>query len=357
MASLSDVAKAAGVSLTTASLVLNRPRQPNRVSAACAQRVREIAQKLGYIPNYHARSMKSGRAETIAVAIDLPNDEESRVSELADAYYSQLIGGIEQHLRKVGYALTIVGPDHLHSAPERGLAAIGQRRFDGMIIPGVSVRDQRSQVIARSPESPIVVVEHPGPTQLPVVDYDERLGIQLAVQHLAELGHREVLWVGPIAETGEEHPREILFKRIAGSAGLKIRTCRFGELPWVYSRAGMLEGACAELGRVLAANTRTFTAIVAYNDPVAIGCASALADAGLNAPRDVSLVGFDDIEAAFCIPRLTSVSHMLPEMGRRAAELLMQIVGNEEARQSLRGTRELIQPKLVARRSTGPVPV
>src|SRR2546421_524524 len=103
MASLSDVAKVAGVSLTTASLVLNRPKQPNRVSEACAQRVREAAKKVGYIPNYHARSMKLGRAETIAVAMDVGTGQGAdTVSELTDAYFNHLIGGIELHLRSVG---------------------------------------------------------------------------------------------------------------------------------------------------------------------------------------------------------------------------------------------------------------
>src|SRR4051812_24957356 len=115
MASLSDVARAAGVSLTTASMVLNRPKQPNRVSSACAQRVRSVADELGYIPNYHARSMKLGRAETIAVAMDVgapPADRgPATVSEFADGYFNQLLGGVELHLRSVGYQMSLVGPD------------------------------------------------------------------------------------------------------------------------------------------------------------------------------------------------------------------------------------------------------
>ena len=101
MASLSDVAKAAGVSLTTASLVLNRPKQPNRVSAACAAHVKGIAEQLGYIPNYHARSMKLGKAETIAVALDVGGEGgNTTVAELADPYFSQLLGGIELYLHR-----------------------------------------------------------------------------------------------------------------------------------------------------------------------------------------------------------------------------------------------------------------
>src|SRR5688572_28233440 len=119
MASLSDVAKAAGVSLTTASLVLNRPKQPNRVSNACALKVRQIAEQLGYIPNYHARSMKLGKADTIAVALDVGGDGGTcTVAELADPYFSQLLGGIELHLRNVGYEMTIVVADQNYRAPE-----------------------------------------------------------------------------------------------------------------------------------------------------------------------------------------------------------------------------------------------
>jgi DNA-binding LacI/PurR family transcriptional regulator len=353
MASLSDVAKDAGVSLTTASLVLNRPKQPNRVSEACAQRVRAVAQRLGYIPNYHARSMKLGRAETIVVALDVGDgDGDATVSELSDAYFNQLIGGIELHLRKVGYQLTIVGPDAFSRAPERGMMGVGQRRFDGMIVLGRVVDPARSKVLAQGAEGPVVAIEYPHPTQFPVVDYDERHGVELAVKHLVELGHRDLLWVGSSRTwaASQETSREEMFRSAAARLGARTASCtmdwRPGEVP--NARPEMRERAEAAVAKYLREKGRSFTGVVAYNDPVGIGVCGALAAAGVRVPQDVSVVGFDDIEAAFCVPRLTTVSHRLSDMGRKAAERVMEMIGGA----GLRGERDVVRPELVVRKST-----
>ncbi|HEY7117452.1 MAG TPA: LacI family DNA-binding transcriptional regulator [Tepidisphaeraceae bacterium] len=360
MASLSDVAKEAGVSLTTASLVLNRPRQPNRVSEACAQRVRNVADKLGYIPNYHARSMKLGKAETIAVAIDVSGGNgngDATVSELADGYFSHLIGGIELHLRNVGYELLLIGPDHNARAPERGLQGLRQRRFDGMIVLGVVIDPSHPNLLADSPaDAPIVAIEYTGETDLPVVDYDERYGVELAVRHLAELKHKRLLWVGHNAQRGSlgGGDRQAIFEQTARRLALRFSACGydFHPEPGRTARALHVEQAHACMRDYLADKGSDFTGIVAYNDPVAVGVCAALAQADLHVPRDVSVVGFDDVEASFCVPRLTSVSHKLTEMGKRAAEMVMEMVNDEAARERLRGRREVLRPELVVREST-----
>ena len=356
MASLSDVAKAAGVSLTTASLVLNRPKQPNRVSAACAARVKGIAEQLGYIPNYHARSMKLGKAETIAVALDVGGDGgDCTVAELADPYFSQLLGGIELYLRQVGYEMTIVVADQHSRAPDRGMMGILQRRFDGMIVMGVCVVPDRSKVLHSAPDAPIVAIEYGGETQVPVVDYDEAYGVSLAVKHLAALGHKRLLWVGHQGrpDPAMEDRREEMFRKSAREAGAAVETCRFeidADLP--MTRGTLADQAEQAVARYIGTNGHRFTAVVAYNDPVAIGTVSALQSAGLRVPADVSVVGFDDVEAALCIPKLTSVSHMLGGMGRRAAEMVIQMVNEPATREKYRGKREVIAPELVVRKST-----
>jgi LacI family transcriptional regulator len=366
MASLADVAKAAGVSLTTASLVLNRPKQPNRVSDACAQRVRDVAQRVGYIPNYHARSMKLGRAEAIAVAMDVTtaDDNGSTVSELADAYYSHLIGGIELHLRDVGYQMTLIGPSGHVRAPQRGLEGLRQRRFDGMIVLGAVVVDPGQRALmAESPDCAIVAIEYAGETQFPVVDYDERLGVELAVGHLGDFGHKRLLWVGPEPEVdgremGRRTSRETLFAEAAAAAGATVEFCRFVPYHTVgcAERAAQVEQAHAAVRRHLRTSGRgAFTAVVAHNDPIGLGACRALAEADLRVPRDVSVVGSDGLEAAFGVPRLTTVDHRLCDLGRRAAELVMELVNDEGARKRLRGTREVLRPALAVGESTGPV--
>jgi LacI family transcriptional regulator len=354
MASLSDVAKAAGVSLTTASLVLNRPKQPNRVSTACAERVRGVAVTLGYIPNYHARSMKLGRAETIAVAMDVGAVDDSNglatVSELADGYFNQVMGGIDLHLRGVGYQMILVGPDGQTPAPHRGLEGLGQRRFDGMIVLCASADPAEEAAYMSQPDAAIVAIEYAGKTKLPVVDFDTKGGLELALAHLWGCKHKRLLWVGP-----GDSKREDPFAELASAMGLETRFCRFEfrPQPGRTARLAQVEQGRAAMRRWLAERPRReFTAVVAHNDPVALGAIGALAEAGVRVPRDVSVVGFDDVEAVFCIPGLTTVSHRLADLGKRSAEMVMEMVTDDNARLRLRGTREVLGAELVVREST-----
>jgi LacI family transcriptional regulator len=356
MASLSDVAKAAGVSLTTASLVLNRPKQPNRVSEGCSERVRAVAKRLGYVPNYHARSMKLRRAETVAVAIDVENFAgEVRASELADAYFNHLIGGVEMHLRQVGYQMAlVVGPDGYLSASERALQGISQRRFDGMIVLAVTIDPAKEHVLTKlPPDASVVAIEYGGQaTTAAQVHYDERYGLELALRHLVELGHRRLLWVSP-----EGSGREPVMRSVAQGFDVEVTALDF---PFAHNparswRVDMVDQARAGMRDYLKAHAGEFTAVVAYNDPVAIGVCGALAEAGVRVPADVSVIGFDDVEASFCIPPLTTVSHKLVEMGKRAAERVMEMVKDEGARERLRGVKDVLKPELVVRGSTGAV--
>lgn len=356
MASLSEVAKHAGVSLTTASIVLNPGKQACRISVACAQRVRAAAEELGYVPNYHAQSMKRGRAGAIAVTLDIGPPGQPSHSELGSSYFGTIIGAIELHARSLGFQTAIVGPDEKLRAPDRGYLGLRQRRFDGLIVPGIVVRPEATSFISDAPMAPIVVVEYSGKTELPVVDWDEAAGLELAIRHLADLGHRELLFLGPQDGDPVTGPtsRETLFMAKAAEAGVRFAACRFDRRSSNYHVGTIADAAEDALRMYLREHKRTFTGVLAYNNVAAIGACGALLEAGLKIPADVSVVGVDDVEASFAIPRLTTVSHKLAEMGRRASELMMQMIEDKEAVAALRGKREVLMPDLVVRKSTGP---
>lgn len=355
MPSLTDVARVAGVSLTTASMVLNKGKQESRVSEACAKRVREVATRLGYVPNYHARSMKIGRAEVLAVALDIGEpdiDNPANVSELAGSYFSQIVGGIELYTRSIGYQLMIVGPDASYRATERGLLGLKQRRFDGLVILG-TVIDVQSEFMRRAPESPIVAIEYRGDTPIPVIDFNESAAMKLAIAHLGEFGHKNLLWVGPADDDDEPvHHREEAFLDAAREADMKTSACRFEEVRGANS-ADLIDRVASTVQSHLARGTN-FTGVVCCNDKIAIGACDALMRAGLSIPKDVSVIGIDDTEASLCIPRLTSISHQLHEMGRRAAELALEMSSDPFAMYRYRGSRHVVEPSLVVRSSTGP---
>jgi DNA-binding LacI/PurR family transcriptional regulator len=212
-------------------------------------------------------------------------------------------------------------------------------------------------VLSSESEPAIVAIEYTGRTVLPVVENDQELGMRLALRHLVDLKHKRFLWVGTTMREGCEEggAREQLFTRVAREMGLAVEFLRFDLRPEAgrTTRVSQLEQARAVMARRLAERPRrAYTAVVANNDPVALGVIGALVEAGVRVPRDVSVVGFDDVEAAFCIPGLTTVNHRLAEMGRRAAELVMEMVTDGAARERLRGRREVMRPELVMREST-----
>jgi len=221
----------------------------------------------------------------------------------------------------------------------------------------------RSDFLHEPLSVPVALVHYAGPTEIPVTTWDEAAGVALAAQHLAGLGHRDVLWLGPV---NEAHPgfalRETAFLSAASAAGLRARACRFAfgyrdprdaegrEAPLAVAnieaaRAGLTRGL-ADLGAV--------TAIACYNDATAVGACAVLAAAGIAVPAAISVIGIDDLEAAFCVPRLTTVSQRVPELGRRACAMVLRMIREPGALDALRGHREVVQPELVLRASTAP---
>lgn len=358
MPSLTDVARVAGVSLTTASMVLNKGKQHNRVSVACAKRVQEAALTLGYVPNYHARSMKLGRAEVLAVAMDLGYESFGAGTdlELNNPYFGHLIGGIEMRTRALGYLMTLVGPEPRSRAPDRALLGVRQRRFDGIIVPGSLVRGEMTSFLDEPADVPVVVIQPPGETPHPAVVFDERAGVDLAVKHLAELGHRRLMFVGGpgLTDARRDGEREEGFRAACRARGLEFEVLAVTGLGAYEARhpERRIGQVVADVSAVVASGRFGATGVVAYDDVTAIGVIEALQSAGLSVPRDVSVVGFDDTVARYAVPRLTTVSHELSEMGRVATDLCMEMVNAPESIARLRGSRTVVEPRLVVRQST-----
>jgi DNA-binding LacI/PurR family transcriptional regulator len=351
---LSDVAKAAGVSIATASMVLNPTERTAKVSDERTALVKAAAERLGYVANYHARAMHLGRAETIGFALDYGEAGRELDDEPMDVgYFHHLTMGIETETHFVGYNLALIGPGTEERAVARGIHQLQQRRLDALIIPAVLSSVRLSNLITEAPDLPIVLIEHDGKTDFPVVHYDEAEGVRRAVAHLAGLGHRRLLWLGP--DQDGRRGRADYFSAAAQAAGVTGETCLFRVPEPVHDRHSLIRAASAALaGRM--ARERQFTGVVCYNDFTAVGAYDALLSAGLTIPRDISVVGFDDFVAAYLFPRLTTVSHMLVGMGRRATQLALEMAGGPAARAALRGRREVLVPELVLRASTAPPP-
>lgn len=355
MPNLSDVARRAEVSVSTASAVLRGKHTDAGITERCALRVRQAAQDLGYAPNYHARSMRLGRAHVIGFAMELTG-----VSETGSFYFNALCGGLHTAIQDAGYHLMLIRDAKGVGAVDRGVMGLREQMLDGLIIPGQTTNLRLSDGLSRDDvrRLPAVVVEPALPTGLPAVILDEQAGLRTAVEHLVELGHRRLLWLAPDRwGATSTASREQCFIRATWDAGLQGSSCRFPD----HRSSDRLEEAChaahAALRKRLTGE-RDFTAIVCYNDAAAIGALRALHETGLDVPGDVSVVGFDDgLVAQAALPQLTTVDHRLKEMGRQAGRLVLEMVtGGEEARKKLQNHRQIVTPFLTIRQSTGPAP-
>jgi len=322
-----DVAREAGVHPGTVSRVLN-PERRHLISDETASRVERVARELGYEANQIARGLRTRQSFTVGVLIP----------DLTNPLFPPMVRGIEDHLHPFGYTALLTNTDADAERELRGLEALA---------PTATNVDRVKEMIADG--TPMVLINRSIPRVHGfAVTPDDRRGATAAVEHLVALGHRTIAHVGGpqtlspgqdryrgYAEAMREHDLEDEAKRL------------------VVFADGFIGGSGIEPARDLLARGAPFTAIFAANDLIALDCIDVLRDAGLQCPRDVSVIGFNDMPFADRLdPPLTTIRFSHYEMGRRAAELLLgQINGDTSAPRTV-----VLSTELVERRSTAAPP-
>lgn len=317
MVTLRDVARAADVSPATASRALHAPEL---VSPARRARVEEAARDLGYHPNRAARELVTGRTHNLGLI----------VPDLTNPFFAAVAKGVQARARGFGFAVFVADAEE-----DGGLEAelvshlIGQ--VDGIILSSPRMRAEALERAAR--EVPVVLLnrEH---DDLPAVSIDNADGVRQALRHLVALGHRRVGYVGGPPSSWSDAQRR---RGLAEAEGVEV--VDLGHV------APDFTGGVAAGDLLVAAG---LTAVLAFNDLVAIGLISRLRTRGVRVPQDVSVVGFDDTpSAAIGPPPLTTVAIPLARLGHAAVDLLRH---PDEA------SGELVRVELVVRESTGPAP-
>lgn len=319
-----DIARVAGVNPSTVSRALNKP---GRVSARTERRVLDAARELGYRANPMARALPTGRTSTIGLI----------VADITNPMIFDVVRGAEHAASAEGFTLVLVESEE---SGDRELLVADRlmQSVDGIVLATSRLSDEAIGDLAA--RKPVVVVNRTVPG-VPAVVADVDPGIAQAVRHLAGLGHRTVLYVaGPKASWMSEHRRRSIAERCAWSQ-MTMDTTEPGE-PTV-------EGGRRAAARVVASGA---TAVVAFNDLMAIGLMQELAEAGVVVPRDVSIVGFDDIFGSdFTSPPLTTIRSPLREAGGMAVGMVLAELGAS----STTTEREALRTHLVVRGSTGAV--
>lgn len=347
MATLREIAARAGVSICTVSKILNRAAGWENYTPACISRVQHVAEQLGYRRHYLAAALQTGRTDALGMVI--PRLEPR---DLHNGFISSLICGVEIGARQAGCHFVLVGPSADEDILGTSLRFLEEGRIDGLIVPWFACRGASLGRLERS-EKPIVLIGDAAPTRLPVVTIDHAAGIRRAMEHLHELGHRWVWWCGTQHASGIERVRYGAISAAARDLGMTVETLRIG-LQAIAPVDEVISAAQRLVAERIGRGTRV-TAAVCYNEAIAFGVYAGVRARGGEIPRDLSVIGFDNIYACLATPPMTVVSHMLDVLGRKAVELTLQMRGDRARWAELRGRRIVVMPELIVRGSTVPV--
>ena len=331
--SIRDVARESNASLTTVSLVLNK--RDGRISAATRARVLDAVDKLGYVPNRLAQSLQAQKSGFLAILVP----ELRHV--FADPYFGELISAIEETANAAGYKL-LLEVAHKKDIEQNRHVELFQRRFvDGLLCLGSTNRDEFLEDFVGTEHAVIIVNNHLPLMSLNSVMCDYRQAGVLAAEHLIDLGHKEIAYIHGAAEVQTSSDlREGFEKRLAAS-GIKLPARRAAD--GLYTEEG---GAAAAVK--LMKDHPDLTAIMAGNDKMAIGAITGLKRAGLKVPRDVSVVGCDDIHPSeYSDPPLTTVNTPLDEVGHHACNAVLALFEGKQE-----NVNETLPVSLTIRQST-----
>jgi len=362
--SLRQVAREAGVSLATASRALNDTGQAVKVSPELASRVRQAARQLGYVGGYHRRTLRTRRAETLGVALDVASPEPTPrlPSALREPFFASIIAGVEQVTHAAGFNLALIVPGgEAYGARRRGIEQIRELRIDGLVLLPVGGSRENSATLRDAPDLPIAAAMPEVATPLPSVFPDIEMGLAMLVNHLQTLGHRDLLYFGPTSKPGGDPAarRGEIFQRLCAEQGLGATRCEF-DAPahhTDFNNWHRVEDQVAAFESFLAQRKTRFTAVVCYNDIHAVSACRVLERRGLTVPTDVSVTGIDNLDPSTMRPPLTSLDLRLSDLGLRAGRIVLDMVeGGERARRQYREHQEYIEPRFYVRESTGPAP-
>ncbi|HLU71816.1 MAG TPA: LacI family DNA-binding transcriptional regulator [Nonomuraea sp.] len=325
-----DVARAAGVSVASASRALSGRR---RVTPEIAERVARAAAELGYQPNAVAKALRDQTTGTIGMV----------VPGIGNPFFTTIVEAVERELQNFGTDLLLCSSQSSPEVEARRLETLLARRVDGLIISPCGIEASVPAVLDAARRVPLVQLDrHIEGGGADWVGVDDEAGMSQAVDHVAAGGAHSVVFVGSRLLNSSARLRLDGFERAAARAGMEARTPLLGDFTLEWG---------IEAGRRLLDDGPLPDAVVCGNDEIAVGLLRSLRTGGTRIPEDVSVVGFDDVgHATMCDPPLTTVRQPVEEMAAEAVRLLGQIkAGDPRPAQ-----RIAIAPSIVVRQTSRP---
>ena len=336
-ATLHNVAKKAGVAVSTVSSILNN-RPDSWSSQKTRERVLAAAKALDYRPNRMARALRTSRFHAATLV----------VPDLTNPLFALLARYIQRALEQAGNDLLIEDTEWNPAREEKILADVDSHNTDGIIIvPSVDASVYALRLKELSQNFPLVLIGPPLPkVQVDTLQADWKVSLAKVLDHLTKLGHQSLGFVDSLANRSDGLDRVAIFRKELAKLGLNLQDHNWVRCRHEVSEARVATGRWAS--ETSAANRAT--AFVCTNDLTAIACIRGFLDAGLSVPEDVSVVGFDDIPMASYLPRpLTTIAQPVPQIAEAACQTLLDRI---EGKLQGPGTHQIFSTSLVIRETT-----
>lgn len=334
MVTIKDVAKVAGVSIATVSRVIH---DGNQVGDACRARVKKVIAELGYRPNSNARALVSRSSNTLGVV----------TPKVSMPFFGSLATGVENGARESNYKALMSNSLYETKSELEAIESLRDHNCRSIVLHSEYADEKK--LIALAGEIPGLVLIN---RYIPAISnrcvwLDNQTGARRATDYLLARGHRQFAVVTSIYQNRDPQYRLQGIREALEQAGLELHDAAIEE------STSNIEGG-EQAAKALLQKGVKFTALLAYNDMMAIGAMHALFDAGLRVPEDVSVIGFDDlIVSRSCRPRLTTVHYPVEEMANYATKLAIELAEKPEL--SVNRTHLFI-PHLVERDSVADAP-
>lgn len=328
-ATLKEVARAAGVHVSTVSRVLRQDEPPFGWTEA-ALRVRKVADELGYRPNLSAASLRTRQTMTLGVVMP----------RLTDSVAAVTCQAIEEAARQAGYQMLLASPPDEMTPQIDSINLLLDRQVDGLILSNLHIPADPALQAVDHRGVPVLLVSRHADSTLPSVTIDNRRGGYLATEHLIALGHRRIGLVGSTSHTSAGNDRTRGYLDALARAGI--------DPDPALIVAGQLDVAGGvDAGRRLLALPERPTAVFATNDEAALGVLGVARDMGITVPEQLSVVGFNDIPLVAQLPvPLTTVQTPSADMGTTAVARLLDLLADKPVES------EILPVQLVVRDST-----
>lgn len=333
---IKDIARSAGVSHTTVSRAL---RDHPALAPATIDRIKTLADTMGYIPSAAARGLKTHRSNTLGVIL----------SSIDDPYYSEILQGIEDELRGTGISL-FVAATHRDPEIERSIVRLlGEQRVEGVIVGSTQFNTSHHRMLQQVGVPVAVINNQAAELYRYSIYHDDEYGSRTVTEHLIGLGHRQIGFLGNQFSGKTNDDRVLGYMHAMQSAGMDVAP------EWIHLEANGTPEAGAEGAKYFLALHNLPTAIVCFNDMMAIGCLHQIQQSGLNVPRDISITGFDNIQfSEYTNPPLTTFDQPKREIGAAAARMLLDLLHCPEVESNSQPRIIMLQGHLLTRGTTAP---